>query len=193
MDDAVPILVEALDELTGIKPVPGLSPDALMDRYCPTFNHSTMVFLPKTPVPGSPSDSPVFYPSAVRPLNISNADNRILASAVRIAVEPRLGPLITNRQRGFIQGRSMIANLLDVEEGMYTAAATGSGGLSFFLILKPPSRPWNMTAFTAISLTLDGRPGCSNSSNAFTGETFVKFLSAVVCMPVSAAFGKAVH
>ena len=103
-----------------------------MDRYCPTFNHSTMVFLPKTPVPGSPSDSPVFYPSAVRPLNISNADNRILASAVRIAVEPRLGPLITNRQRGFIQGRSMIANLLDVEEGMYTAAATGSGGLSFF-------------------------------------------------------------
>ena len=131
-DEAVPILVDALNELTGIKRVPVLDPNQVMDKYCRDFNESLMVFLPKTPVPGSPSDSPAYYPSAVRPLNVSNTDNRILASAVRMAVEPKLGPLITNRQRGFIHGRSMIANLLDVEESMYTTAATGSGGLSFF-------------------------------------------------------------
>jgi len=58
----------------------------------------------------------------VRPLNITNTDNRILASAVRLSVESVLGQLVTTDQRVFLLGRSMLANILDAEEAMLLAA-----------------------------------------------------------------------
>ena len=58
-------------------------------------------------------------------MNITNVDNRLFASAVRSALEPRLDPLITESQRGFIPGRSMIAKSLGVDEAMVMDAACG--------------------------------------------------------------------
>ena len=43
-----------------------------------------------------------------------------------------LGPLITEDQRGFIIGRSMLFNLVDVDEAMITEAARGEGDYVFF-------------------------------------------------------------
>ena len=56
--------------------------------------------------------------STVRPLNITNTDNRIICSAVRCCIEPAVAPGISQCQRGFIRGRSMLSNLKDVEEAM---------------------------------------------------------------------------
>ena len=45
-----------------------------------------------------------------------------MASAVRLRIEPALDKIISLMQRGFVGGRSMIANILDIEESMILAA-----------------------------------------------------------------------
>jgi len=72
----------------------------------------------------------VYSPEGVRPLNVTNTDNRLVASSVRAAIEPTLGQLVTMDQRGFISGRSMLANILDVEEAMAMATFRGIRSLA---------------------------------------------------------------
>lgn len=77
----------------------------------------------------------VFLPSkrgGVRPLNVTNSDNRLLASAIRITLELVIEPLITLDQRGFLSGPSMLANLLDVDEAMLHTTTQGEKGVAFF-------------------------------------------------------------
>jgi len=68
----------------------------------------------------------------VRPLNVTNTDNRLLASATRLAIEPTLSTLITEDQRGFIGGRSMIANLVDVDEAVLEYALASNDAIALF-------------------------------------------------------------
>ena len=56
-----------------------------------------------------------FRASDTRPLNIVNSDNRILANAVRKCIEPILERFISHHQRGFLPGRSMLANIIDID------------------------------------------------------------------------------
>ena len=70
----------------------------MMLREYPDFNESLLIFLPKKAVDQTADGTEVFEPSGVRPLNITNADNRLLASAGRLVLEPLLGPLITEDQ-----------------------------------------------------------------------------------------------
>ena len=59
-----------------------------------------------------------FYdPSDARPLCIVNADNRIQANAVRSKAGPAMAKYIRKHQKGFLPGRSMLENVIDVEEG----------------------------------------------------------------------------
>ena len=74
----------------------------------------------------------VYSPDGVRPLNVTNTDNRLIASAVRLAIEPVLANLITLDQKGFIGGRSMLSNILDVEEALGLAAVARCGALAVF-------------------------------------------------------------
>eukprot|EP00959_Pyramimonas_sp_CCMP1952_P238891 4992067-Pyramimonas_sp.AAC.1 len=60
----------------------------------------------------------------MRPLNITNTDNRVLCSAVRMHIEPQISPGASEEQRGFLRGRSMLANVLDIEEAMIENAFT---------------------------------------------------------------------
>ncbi len=105
----------------------------LLRRDCPDFNSSLLFFLPKKPAGNTSDGILAFEAGGVRPLNVTNCDNRLIASAVRITLEPIIGPLITNDQRGFLSGRSMLANLLDIDEAMIKAAAQGENGMAFFL------------------------------------------------------------
>ena len=125
-DTAVDILYDAFGELCGEDAEERLQVD------CPNFNESLLIFLPKKAVGRTVDGNDVFEPGGVRPLNVTNTDNRLLASAVRLVLEPLLGPLITEDQRGFIPGRSMIANLLDVDEAMITQAAQAEGARVLF-------------------------------------------------------------
>ena len=104
----------------------------LMQRDYPNFNESLLFFLKKKPVDVTDEGAEVYDPEGVRPLNVTNADNRLIASAIRLVIEPVLGHLITDDQRGFITGRSMMSNLLDVDETMISIAMEGEDSIVIF-------------------------------------------------------------
>ena len=106
-------------------------PNLMREDY-PNFNASILIFLPKKPVGKAADDTPVFEASGVRPLNVTNCDNRLIASAVRLTLESVIGPFITSDQRGFLPGRSMMANLLDVDESILNTATQGERGMALF-------------------------------------------------------------
>ena len=86
------------------------------------FNESIMVFLPKKVTATREDGTDIYSPQNLRPLNITNADNRILCSAIRLHIEPIIAPGISLTQRGFLKGRSMLSNAIDVDEAMINAA-----------------------------------------------------------------------
>ena len=88
-------------------------------------------FLPKSASTLTPDGTSAYEAQNVRPLNVTNCDNRLIASAARIALEPWIGPTITPSQRGFIHGRSMLANIVDVDEAMGLAALGSDRGMAF--------------------------------------------------------------
>ena len=72
------------------------------------FNRAYLICLPKT-------DAEVHEPGGTRPLSIVDAINRIIASVFRIALERAVGKYISEPQRGFIQGRHMLRNILEID------------------------------------------------------------------------------
>ena len=102
----------------------------------PDFIHSDIVFLKKF-VSGSHSEWGDFCtPEDTRPLNITNSDNRLLANAVRLRMEPILERWISPMQRGFLSGRSMLPNVIDVEEAMMHTALTEEEGAAISFDFK---------------------------------------------------------
>ena len=97
------------------------------------FNLSTLVCLPKEQS-GEDVELGAFYDAkATRPLNIGNTDNRLLASAWRARWEEQLSGYIEERQQGFLKGRSIIRNLLEVDTSMLLTALGGDKGAAIFL------------------------------------------------------------
>ena len=92
----------------------------------------------------------VYSPEGVRPLNVTNTDNRLVASSIRVAIEPILGQLVTMEQRGFISGRSMLPNILDVEEAM--ALATFWGIRSLVVFVPTLRQPFNTLSCLCTSM-----------------------------------------
>jgi len=92
--DSVDVLYEALT-LMSTEDGP-----FLMKRNYPEFNSSLLHFLPKKPVDVI-DGAEVYACDGVRPLNITNVDNRLVASAVKLAIEPLLNKLVTWDQRFF--------------------------------------------------------------------------------------------
>ena len=86
-----------------------------MDSDYNDLNSSLLMFLPKKASGTiSPSGEGYYEAPNVRPLNETNSDNRLLANAVRYAIEPLVGERVSACQRGFIGGRPMLANLVDL-------------------------------------------------------------------------------
>ena len=90
----------------------------IVARDCPAFNDSLMVFLPKAGTALEGGERLGCKPDATRPLSIANGDSRILANAVRLQLEKCVAPWISREQQGFLPGRSMISNIVAVEERM---------------------------------------------------------------------------
>ena len=53
-----------------------------------------------------------------------------------MAIEPCLAEMVTMEQRGFIGGRSMIANPVDVDEALMLAVASNNSALGLFYDFK---------------------------------------------------------
>ena len=111
------VLYQAATALTQPGATEALQAAFPMDHQQHTFNHSLMVFLPKKP---TTSATGITYCSAdsTRPLAIANTDNRLIASAFRFLLEPILEPAISAEQQGFLWGRSMLSNLVEMDHGM---------------------------------------------------------------------------
>eukprot|EP00959_Pyramimonas_sp_CCMP1952_P152609 3193193-Pyramimonas_sp.AAC.1 len=75
-----------------------------MEDFAADFNSSLLFFLPKKPSGVGPAGEGYYKPANVRLLNVTNTDNRLLASAVRLLIEPVVGPRALDIQRGFITG-----------------------------------------------------------------------------------------
>ena len=78
------------------------------------FNFAFLVCLPKGD--GEPmGDLNVHEPSSTRPLSIVDASNRILASIFRVSLERNAASWVSRAQRGFLPGRQMLRNILDID------------------------------------------------------------------------------
>ena len=125
---AVDVLASALGALSQED---GL--DQLRHDFGEDFNHGLMVFLPKKPSGTTAAGLDYFTPADVRPLNIVNCDNRLLANAVRMRLESVLSPWVSADQRGFVPGRSMLQNVMDVDGGMMEVALECESGGALFV------------------------------------------------------------
>ena len=97
------------------------------------FNLGILCCLPKK-VAGTHSTLGDYYTAAdTRPLSIVNTDNRIIASAMKLAWEPIFNKWVSDSQRGFLKGRSMLANILEIDEVAMTISLTEAyGGMVLF-------------------------------------------------------------
>ena len=98
-----------------------------------SFNESILCLLPKKPSGSDLANGTYYEPGATRPLSISNADSRLIASAARCAWEPVLEAWISAAQRGFLKGRQMLHNIIDVDWiSMKVSLNCKSGALLLF-------------------------------------------------------------
>jgi exonuclease III len=80
------------------------------------FNLGLLCCLPKKPTGSTQDGEPAFLPSDTRPLAIVDTANRLIANAARLRWEKLLVSWIHPAQRGFLPHRSMLANVIDLEE-----------------------------------------------------------------------------
>ena len=96
------------------------------------LNGSLLFLLPKKPTGFTSEGIEIYEPANTRPLNVANTDNRLLCNAIRLAIEPKVSHRILELQRGFLSGRSMLANLVDMDEGMVSAMCSSDDGAALF-------------------------------------------------------------
>jgi len=93
------------------------------------FNLSLLCCLPKKPF-GTDPDSGEFYRGEdTRPLALVNTDNRIIANAARITWEPILGTYISRAQQGFLKGRHMLHNVIEIDYDAMTVSMKCERGM----------------------------------------------------------------
>lgn len=119
------------------------------------FNASLMHFLPKSPSGEDEVHGVFFDPSDVRPLNVANVDNRLMASAVRFRIEPIFARWLSAMQRGMVGGRSMLQNVLEMDTGMQEVALEACEGLSVFFDFRAAFPSISHRFLTAVLEGLD--------------------------------------
>ena len=98
-----------------------------------SFHHAIMVCPPKKISGEYPALGPFYKATDLRPLSLVNADNRFMASAHKNLVEELARRWVFKIQKGFIQKRSMIRNVLGIDmEAMKVSFKSLNGALLFF-------------------------------------------------------------
>jgi hypothetical protein len=116
------------------------SHDALVEAYhdeCTSgqhnFNLSALVCLPKTPEGEDPNLGAYYKPKELRPLAIVNCDNRIIASSTRLAWEDNVANFVKHRQQGFLRGRAILRNIVDMDNAMLVKSLEEDDCVAVFL------------------------------------------------------------
>ncbi len=78
------------------------------------FNACNLAFIPKG---DDPHDDRLVArtPATTRPISLSNTDNKFFALAINRPLAEAARVTVHPRQRGFVQGRSLVDNVLEVE------------------------------------------------------------------------------
>ena len=79
------------------------------------FNYAIMCCIPKTVGETSAEGEAAHTADATRPISIVDGANRILAAILKVALERCIGEKISEMQRGFLQNRSMLSNIIDID------------------------------------------------------------------------------
>ena len=83
---------------------------------------------PKQASAYDPTAGGYFLPSATRPLSLVNTDSWLIASALQIAVEPINDKVVSTLQMGFVRGRQMLSNVMDIDFGSMQIFLVGTHG-----------------------------------------------------------------
>ena len=81
----------------------------------PDFNASLLFLLPKKPVRVDPEMGHFYRPEDTGPPMSVDTSNRILAGTLRLKTEPAVGKLVNDCQPVFFFGRSILANIVELE------------------------------------------------------------------------------
>ena len=100
------------------------------------LNASLLVFLPKSVSGIDPAHGEYYLPEDTRPLNVVNCDNRLMANAVRFRIEPIVARWASPSQHGFLPGRSMLSNVLEVDHALMRTALFHDTGVAIFFDFK---------------------------------------------------------
>jgi hypothetical protein len=84
-------------------------------RISEEFNLAFLCCIPKVPGGLTTDGIPIFTAGSTRPISIVDAANRIVASVLKTTLERCVGSRISEMQRGFVAGRQMLMNLIDVD------------------------------------------------------------------------------
>jgi len=92
-----------------------------------------LVCLPKKSTSTTADGTTAYTPHNTRPLSIVNSDNRLIASAARNRWEGHLAEWILPRQQGFLRGRSILTNLLELDTASMITSLTQPAGACMLL------------------------------------------------------------
>ena len=92
------------------------------------FNQAFLCCIPKTADEVDNSGTPVFSASSTRPISIVDAANRIIAAILAVALERCVGTRISEMQKGFLFGRQMMENLIDIDVAAQKISVRSSSG-----------------------------------------------------------------
>ncbi|CAK0891651.1 unnamed protein product [Prorocentrum cordatum] len=101
-----------------------------LHEFAEDVNHSLLFFIPKGPPERSGQGEVCHAVDRVGPLNVTHADDRLLANAARMVVEDAVAARIT--QRELLPGRCMLSTLIDVEEGVAQHYVDNDGPMAIF-------------------------------------------------------------
>ena len=79
------------------------------------FNFAFLCCIPKASNETDQAGVPIHAASSTRPLSIVDAANRIVAAILNTPLERCVGQRISSMQRGFVAGRQMMTNILDID------------------------------------------------------------------------------
>ena len=97
------------------------------------FNRAFLFCLPKKPSGQDPVHGDFYAPQNTRPLSLVDTVNRLIANSYRKVLEPLTNQLVSDMQQGFLKGRSILRNVLEIDwESMTVSLSSSKGALILF-------------------------------------------------------------
>ena len=114
---------------TLLKAAKFLGTDDSLKYLASDFNHAFLTCLPKKASGYDDDGRAYFEPGATRPLSVVNTDNRLIASAYKKVIEPLANEWVSSMQQGFLEGRSMLRNVVDIDLASMKVAMQHRNGM----------------------------------------------------------------